>query len=76
MIEQDRSSAERMWRALRHLHAPDFKREVRAAYRPPLEVPATSIYSKTDGVVSYQASLIWRTENTENIRVFGSHCAS
>ncbi len=74
MIEHDRSSAERMWRALRHLHDRDFRRDVRAAYLPPLAVPTSSIYTKTDGVVSFQASLIRRTPTAENIRVYGSHC--
>ena len=74
MIEQDRSSAQHIWNSLKHLHAPDFRREVRAAFRPHLEVPTTSIYSRTDGVVNWQASLIRRTAISENIRVFGSHC--
>ncbi|NND74133.1 MAG: alpha/beta fold hydrolase [Ilumatobacter sp.] len=74
MIEHDRSSAERIWRSLRHRHAADFRREVRAAYRPRLDVPTTSIYTRTDGVVSFQASLIRRTPTSENIRVYGSHC--
>lgn len=74
MIEDDKSSAERIWRRLRHLHAPDFDRSVRAAFRPHLEVPVTSVYSKSDGVVSWQTSLVRKTAMTENIRVFGSHC--
>lgn len=40
----------------------------------PLAVPATSIYSRTDGVVSWRASLIPRTAHSENVRVIGSHC--
>ena len=74
MIEADRSGAQRMWKALRHLHSPDFVQDVRAAFRPPLEVPSTSIYSRTDGVVHWQASLIRRRPDAENIRVIGSHC--
>ncbi len=74
MIEDDSSGAEQIWKRLRHLHAPTFKHDVRAAFRPPLEVPATSIYSRTDGVVNWQASLIRKTPITENIRVLGSHC--
>ena len=42
--------------------------------RRPLNVPATSIYSRTDGVVKWQASLIRRTDIGENVRVVGSHC--
>ena len=40
---------------------------------PHLEVPATSIYSRTDGVVNWQSSLIRKTAIAENIRVLGSH---
>jgi pimeloyl-ACP methyl ester carboxylesterase len=41
---------------------------------PHLPVPSTSIYSRTDGVVRWQASLIHRTSISENVRVHGSHC--
>lgn len=73
MIEEDSSAAQSIWNRLRHLHSADFKREVRAARRPPLTVPTTSIYTRTDGVVSWQASLIRRSAISENIRVYGSH---
>ncbi len=74
MIEQDSSSAQGIWDALKHLHSPEFKRETRAAFRPLLEVPTTSIYSRTDGVVHWHMSLVRQTEHSENIRVYGSHC--
>lgn len=74
MIEEDSSGAEQIWKRLRHLHSPTFTRDVRAAFRPHLEVPATSIYSRTDGVVNWQSSLIRKTARTENIQVIGSHC--
>jgi pimeloyl-ACP methyl ester carboxylesterase len=74
MIEDDSSGAEHIWKRLRHMHAPTFTRDVRAAFRPHLEVPATSIYSRTDGVVNWQASLIRKTPIAENVRVLGSHC--
>ena len=48
--------------------------EADSSPRQPLTVPATSIYSRTDGVVSWQASLIRRTDIGENVRVVGSHC--
>lgn len=41
--------------------------------RPP-PVPATSIYSRTDGVVHWRSSLERPSATTENVRVFGSHC--
>lgn len=39
----------------------------------PLPVPATSIYSKYDGVVAWQACLDLRSPRAENIAVIGSH---
>lgn len=74
MIERDRSGAQQMWEAMRRYHAPGFVRTHREAFHPLLEVPATSIYTRSDGVVPWQASLIRRTDRTENIRVYGSHC--
>ncbi len=74
MVEEDSSSAQGLWDALKHLHDPSFKRETRAAHRPLLDVPATSIYSRTDGVVHWHMSLIRETDRSENIRVYGSHC--
>ena len=73
MAEGDRSGAQRIWDAVRRHHAPGFVREGREMDRPRLEVPATSVYSKTDGVVQWKASLIRTTDHSENIRVFGSH---
>lgn len=75
MIEADRSSASRRYESLRHLHDPSRpRRTVRAAFLPSLDVPTTSVYSRTDGVVRWQASLIRRSDRSENIRVVGSHC--
>jgi pimeloyl-ACP methyl ester carboxylesterase len=42
--------------------------------RPPLAVPVTSIYSRTDGVAPWQAALESEGPRRENIEVFGSHC--
>jgi hypothetical protein len=39
----------------------------------PLSVPSTSIYSKYDGVVAWQACLDLRSPIAENIAVIGSH---
>jgi pimeloyl-ACP methyl ester carboxylesterase len=41
--------------------------------RPPLPVPATSIYSRTDGVVRWHACVDTAGANCENIEVFGTH---
>jgi pimeloyl-ACP methyl ester carboxylesterase len=42
--------------------------------REPPGVPSTSIYTKTDGVVHWQACLEPQTDHTENIEIIGSHC--
>lgn len=74
MIEADRSSAEPMWQAMSRYHSPEFRLAMRDVHRPPLTLPNTSIYSRTDGVVSWQACLVERTAVSENVRVHGSHC--
>jgi pimeloyl-ACP methyl ester carboxylesterase len=40
----------------------------------PPPVPATSVYTRTDGVVHWRCSLEQSSPTTENIRVHGSHC--
>jgi pimeloyl-ACP methyl ester carboxylesterase len=42
--------------------------------RTPPPVPATSIYSRTDGVVAWQTCLEEAGDTTENIEVEASHC--
>jgi hypothetical protein len=41
--------------------------------REPLAVPATSIYSRTDGVVRWQLCLESKGPISENVEVLGSH---
>ena len=74
MIENDESSASRIWDSLSQYHAQGFRSPDREADRPLLNVPATSIYSRTDGVVNWKACLIRKSDRSENIRVYGSHC--
>lgn len=42
--------------------------------RAPPDVPTTSIFTKTDGVVHWTACLEPEADHTENIEVPGSHC--
>jgi pimeloyl-ACP methyl ester carboxylesterase len=42
--------------------------------REPLAVPTTSIYTRTDGVVSWHQCLNRDLPQTENVEVYGSHC--
>ena len=39
----------------------------------PLEVPATSIFSRSDGVVGWRTCIEPETERAQNIEIFGSH---
>ena len=43
------------------------------ADKPPLSVPSTAIYSRTDGVVRWHTCIDMVRENHENIEVRGSH---
>ena len=55
----------------------EFTEEDMAAFnrrRVPPGVRSTAIYSKSDGVVSWQCSLEEESELTENVEVFSSHC--
>ncbi|MGA9277948.1 esterase/lipase family protein [Ilumatobacter sp.] len=74
MIAADSSTAQPMFETLRKYHSPEFDRPTRESGRPLLPVPSTSIYTQTDGVVSWQACLVRRAPTSENVRVFGSHC--
>ena len=42
--------------------------------REPMPVPATSIYTKGDGIVHWHQCLNREMRNTENVEVYGSHC--
>lgn len=74
MVAADESSAQPMYESLKKYHSPSFSRPVRESGRPLLPVPSTSIYTRTDGIVSWQACLVRRTGTSENVRVHGSHC--
>ena len=74
MVDGDRSAAQRMWERLKHLHDGDLGLAAeREQDRPPLRVPATSIYSRTDGVASWQTCIDEVRASCENIEVRGSH---
>jgi pimeloyl-ACP methyl ester carboxylesterase len=54
-------------------HLPEYSRD---SWRPPgiTSVPATSIFSKTDGIVRWQTCLHPPGPLRENIEVYSSHC--
>ncbi len=65
------SNARRLYEAVsgRHAHQPAYQTLLR---RPP-HVPTTSIFSRSDGVVAWQASLMDEHPLAENIEVSTSH---
>ena len=74
MVQGDRSSVQRSWRRVEHLHDGDLQQLTqREEDRPPLQVPATSIYSRTDGVAPWQTCIDVVAERAENIEVRGGH---
>jgi len=74
MTDGDRSGADRAWERVRHLHDGELTfMELLEEDRPPLEVPATSIYSRTDGVAPWHTCIDAEREQCENIAVHGSH---
>ena len=69
----DRSAVSALWNSVSHLHDESFMAPLLDPDRPPLAVPATSIYSRTDGVVSWRYCLEKKGPLAENVEVFGSH---
>ena len=51
----------------------EIERLVDERYAEPLTVPVTALYSKSDGVVAWQACIDERSPNVEHIEVFTSH---
>ncbi|MDF0529343.1 alpha/beta hydrolase [Tsukamurella sp. 8F] len=66
------SRAGHSYRRREHLHVPEFAFD-RWTTAPQPAVPATSIFSRFDGIVRWQACLYPRTPLTENIEVASSH---
>lgn len=55
-------------------HLPDYSFESWSARRATPEVPLTSVYTRADGIVHWEACLIPESPRTENVEVYGSHC--
>ncbi len=76
MVEGDGSSAMVIWRRLQHLHDADVDLgRIAEQARPRLTVPATSIYSRRDGVAPWQTCIDQLGPMAENIEVYSSHTA-
>jgi pimeloyl-ACP methyl ester carboxylesterase len=68
------TNAWRVYSMLSSEHLPDTMMQLKLAEAPP--VPTTSIYSKSDGVVAWAASIQKSSKtntHTENVEVFASH---
>ncbi len=71
----DQSNARAAFAALRSRHSDDIMVPRMPSWaREPLTVPTTSVYTRTDGVVSWHQCLNRDLPRTENVEVFGSHC--
>jgi pimeloyl-ACP methyl ester carboxylesterase len=72
--DRDRSNASRMWEAVKPGFAPELGTLlVPEARKAVLTVPATSIYSRRDGVVAWHTCLESDGPLRENIEVTGTH---
>ena len=69
---QDRSSFSFMSDRLDHRFDPDFRR-LTEHERGPLPVPSTAIYSRTDGVVRWEACIDDVDEQHDNVEIRGTH---
>jgi len=64
-----------LYRVTERWHAPHTDAMKASEYTDPLlHVPATAIYSRTDGVASWQWCLEDEGPRAQNIEVYGSHC--
>ena len=74
MVEGDRSAASAYSDQLRHTYASDQGYiDLPEPDKPPLPVPSTSIYTRSDGVVRWHTCLDEVTPTHENVEVYGSH---
>ena len=73
LARRGQSRAARVFDRYSHLHVEHRDAAAGARSPPPLPVPATSIYSHSDGIVHWQTCLDTPGERCENIAVIASH---
>ena len=73
MSTDDNSAVGPLWDVVSPLHDKAVLEAMRDRQDEKLLVPATSIYTRTDGVVHWRACLEEKGPMSENIEVFGSH---
>lgn len=74
MSPGDPSATRELWRALAARRKMTPRQRPLEQDRPPLPVPTTSIYTRSDGVVHWSTCVIERGPRAENVEVHGSHC--
>jgi pimeloyl-ACP methyl ester carboxylesterase len=73
-IDRDsQNSMGAVFEAMTPLHVPASRFSVWTLPRDLLPVPATAIYTRSDGIVSWQACVDQSSQESENIEVVGSH---
>jgi hypothetical protein len=73
--EAHKSNASMLYEMVRALQAePSASMLLHEHERRPMPVPSTSIFSRTDGVVSWRACVEDERPDAENIEVVSSHC--
>jgi hypothetical protein len=73
MIDPRQSHAHGPYRRLSFLHAPGRKLPSREQRTRPINVPSTSVYSRLDGIVAWQACVEPETALHQNVEVRCSH---
>lgn len=71
--DASQSNVAALFEALAHLHVDASRFSVWDLPREPLPVPATAIYTRTDGVVAWETCVDPAAPRAENIEVIGSH---
>lgn len=76
--DRDRSAVQGLWDQVKHLHGDEYILDANEESRPALKVPATSIFTKSDGVVRWElcvddVSGLTGDRQAENIEVFATH---
>ena len=74
MTLADRSGASGLWDTLKPAFSTRLLRMAMAEIdKPPLRVPSTAVYTRTDGVVRWHTCIDAESDTHENIEVRGSH---
>jgi hypothetical protein len=69
----DRSTFSAIAELVRDPNARPLSKRPREEHRPPLSVPTTAIYSRTDGIVDWRSCIEAAGERRENVEVRSSH---